>query len=115
MPVYQISGSWVSKDPRKLRKALRDLGVTNPEVTKIECRTSQTSRFADALRDVRRGQEIIVEIRDELQLLRHHISENPLADQLDTAIDALTEFEEIKVEVEVDFPTSGDQGLDFGF
>jgi hypothetical protein len=115
MSVYKISGSWVSKDPRKLRKALRDLGVTNPEVTKIECRTSQTSRFADALRDVRRGQEIIVEIRNELQLLRHHISENPLADQLDTAIDALTEFEEIKVEVEVDFPTSGDQGLDFGF
>ena len=105
MAVYKISGSWVSKDPRKLRKALRDLGVTNPEVTKIVFRRSQASRFADALRDVRRGQEIIVEIRDELQLLRHHISENPEADQLDTAIDALTEFEEIEVEVEVDFPT----------
>ena len=33
------------------------------------------------------------------------ISENPEADQLDTAIDALTEFEEIEVEVQVDFPT----------
>ena len=105
MAVYKISGSWVSKDPRKLRKALLDLGVTNPEVTKIVFRRSQASRFADALRDVRRGQEIIVEIRDELQLLRHHISENPEDDQLDTAIDVLTEFEEIEVEVEVDFPT----------
>lgn len=108
MAVYKISGSWVSKDPRKLRKALRDLGVTNPEVTKIDGRPSRASQLADALSDLQRGQEVIIDLRDELQESRDRIPEHredsEKAERLDTAIETLTAFEEIEIDVEVDFP-----------
>ena len=108
MAEYQVTGTFIGRDARQLRKALGNLGV-NGRVEKVNRNQSRADRFSEAIDNVRQGQESIVELRDELQAWRDSIPENledgEKAEQLDTAIDALGEFEEIEVEVDVDFPT----------
>lgn len=108
MAEYRITGTFIGRDARYLRKALANLEV-NGRVERVKPNKSRADRFSEALDDVRAGQEAIVELRDELQEWRDNIPENledgEKAEQLDTAIDALTEFEEIEVEVDVEFPT----------
>ena len=108
MAEYRITGTFHGRDARPLRKALANLEV-NGRVERVKPNKSRADRFSEALDDVRAGQEAIVELRDELQEWRDNIPENledgEKAEQLDTAIDALTEFEEIEVEVDVEFPT----------
>jgi len=120
MAEYRITGTFHGRDARPLRKALANLEVNGWDTGHIDSRChlrvervkpnkSRAHRFSEALDDVRAGQEAIVELRDELQEWRDNIPENledgEKAEQLDTAIDALTAFEEIEVEVDVEFPT----------
>jgi len=108
MAEYRITGTYIGRDARPLRKALGNLGV-NARVQKVDRHPSRASRFSEALDRIRHGQEDLVELRDELQTWRDNLPENledgQKAEQLDTAIDQLTEFEEIEVDVDVDFPT----------
>ena len=108
MAEYQVTGTFVGRDARPLRKALGNLGV-NARVTKVNQHPSRAARFSEALDRIRHGQEDLVELRDELQTWRDNLPENledgQKAEQLDIAIDQLTEFEEIEGDVDVDFPT----------
>ena len=110
MAEYRITGTFIGRDARPLRKALGNLGVNGWDtghidsrchlrVEKVNPNQSRADRFSEAIDSIREGQEAIVELRDECNLKRiDYATITHTGFHLDTAIDALTEFKEIEAE-----------------